>query len=193
MIANGVGKPYIWGGNGPNGFDCSGIGYAGHKAVGNQPNHRFTTHSLRNRGSAVGRNQLQPGDAIITNGGGHMVWYIGAGNVMEFASRGTTGRVRKLSSTERIVAIRRISPPGATINADNAIISPAAFGDGTSEGGSMDLMKILEPLAAIAESVTDPMFWIRIGMFIGGVIMVLIGLGLVVGSQVWKQVGKVIG
>ena len=58
-----VGKPYIWGGVGPDNYDCSGlVQYVyGHAAGVNMP--RVTADQVR-VGQTVPMDQLKPGDLI---------------------------------------------------------------------------------------------------------------------------------
>lgn len=74
-----VGKPYIWGGIGPDNYDCSGlVQYVyGHAAGVNMP--RVTTDQVR-VGQTIPMNQLKPGDLIYwgsTTSPYHVAIYVG--------------------------------------------------------------------------------------------------------------------
>ena len=78
-----VGKPYIWGGTGPNGFDCSGLTMGAWKAAGvSLP--RVTTDQV-NTGTRVKLDELQPGDLLFYDTGApggspsHVTMYVGGG------------------------------------------------------------------------------------------------------------------
>ena len=62
-----VGKPYVFGAQGPDAFDCSGlVAYAYHAAGIELPAYTF---ALIHHGTAVPVDQIQPGDLIFTRGG----------------------------------------------------------------------------------------------------------------------------
>ena len=59
-----VGKAYAWGGNGPQGFDCSGLAqYVYSKAAG--MNLSRTTYSQVKEGKKVSLQNLKPGDLLF--------------------------------------------------------------------------------------------------------------------------------
>ncbi|HJE60750.1 MAG TPA: C40 family peptidase [Nocardiopsis listeri] len=58
-----IGKPYVWGGTGPDGYDCSGLTQAAWSQAGvSLPR---TTYDQVNAGTSVSRDQLQPGDLLF--------------------------------------------------------------------------------------------------------------------------------
>jgi cell wall-associated NlpC family hydrolase len=86
------GHPYVWGGDGP-GFDCSGLCYMAYQSAGvsiprtSQDQWAQLTH--------IRKSQLQPGDLIFYAGSdgtvtspGHVVMYIGHGNVIQAFATG---------------------------------------------------------------------------------------------------------
>src|SRR5690606_16792098 len=91
-----AGKPYVWGGVGPGGFDCSGFMSALTNVIkGKPPNRRlFTTFSFTGaaNGPAGFRRNLRSGFTVgVTNAGvGHMSGTLGGVNV---ESRGSAGVV----------------------------------------------------------------------------------------------------
>ncbi|MFF0229627.1 NlpC/P60 family protein [Micromonospora sp. NPDC005252] len=81
-----VGKPYVWAGEGPNGYDCSGLTLAAWRAAG-----RSLPHNARMQWGAVahiGRGDLRPGDLIFYSGLGHVALYVGDGQVIDAPSAG---------------------------------------------------------------------------------------------------------
>jgi len=88
-----LGRPYVWGGASPSGFDCSGFVMYVYAQVGvSLPHNAAMQYGY---GSAVSRSELQPGDLVFFNGLGHMGIYIG-GN--QFIHSPHTGDVVKISS-----------------------------------------------------------------------------------------------
>ena len=60
-----LGAPYVWGAEGPNAFDCSGLTQAAYAEAGvSIPR---TTYQLVNAGESVSRNDIQEGDLILCN------------------------------------------------------------------------------------------------------------------------------
>lgn len=111
-----LGTPYVWGGNTPRGFDCSG----------------FTKYVLGNFGVNLPRvsfqqanygvrlknlSEARPGDLIAwdnssrNNGADHIAIYLGNGYIAESPRAGVPNRVRKLGRKENFWAVK-IRYPG---------------------------------------------------------------------------------
>ncbi|WP_278960414.1 C40 family peptidase [Lactobacillus apis] len=58
-----VGKGYVWGGNGPDAYDCSGLVQSIYSKVGGIQLPRVTTDQVK-MGTTVSMDQLQPGDLL---------------------------------------------------------------------------------------------------------------------------------
>ncbi|WP_420910866.1 NlpC/P60 family protein [Rhodococcus sp. OK519] len=104
-----TGKPYLWGGNGPDAWDCSGLVQWAFRAVGinlprtSQEMARFTG------GMLVPLAVLQPGDVITMDTydiAGHVGIYAGNGMVFNAYGTGVPTGLRPLSEF-RIHNIRR--------------------------------------------------------------------------------------
>ncbi|MFL4478738.1 C40 family peptidase [Paeniglutamicibacter sp. ORCA_105] len=75
-----VGVPYVWGGNTPSGWDCSGFVkyvYAQHGI-----NIARGTSAIRASGQFVRTSSPKPGDLVFQNGGGHVGIYLGGGKMI---------------------------------------------------------------------------------------------------------------
>lgn len=102
-----IGTPYVWGGNGYGGIDCSGLTKAAHNAVGIY-NIARTSGAQAGGGKDVGSlaNAL-PGDVICYPG--HVAIYIGNNKVIHAPTFGQTVKVASVSMgpSQPITAIRR--------------------------------------------------------------------------------------
>ena len=89
-----LGVPYTWGGASPStGFDCSGFTMYVYAQIGVSLPHY--TGDQWQMGTAVSRDQLQPGDLVFFDGLGHEGLYIGNN---QFIHAPHTGDVVKISS-----------------------------------------------------------------------------------------------
>lgn len=93
-----LGKPYLWGGNGPNSFDCSGLTQQAWRRAGVSIG-RVVTQQLLD-GSATTPTGLAPGDLVMIPGSegtlaspGHVGMYIGHGLVVNAPRTGDVVRV----------------------------------------------------------------------------------------------------
>jgi glucan-binding YG repeat protein len=94
-----LGKPYVWGGTSPNGFDCSGFVYYTFKQMGVRLPR--TAADMYNKGQAVSKSNLQSGDLVFFStykpGASHVGIFIGDN---QFIHAGTTDvRIDSLSNT----------------------------------------------------------------------------------------------
>ncbi|CAM5386587.1 hypothetical protein GCM10010329_13150 [Streptomyces spiroverticillatus] len=76
-----VGKPYVWGANGPSGFDCSGLMQWSYGQAGvSLPR---TSQAQRYAGRQVSLDQAQPGDLVAyRDDASHIGMYMGNGQVV---------------------------------------------------------------------------------------------------------------
>jgi peptidoglycan DL-endopeptidase CwlO len=88
-----LGRPYVWGGASPAGFDCSGFVMYVFAQVGVSLPH--SSYAQYGYGSPVSRGDLQPGDLVFFDGLGHEGIYVGNGS---FIHAPHTGDVVKISS-----------------------------------------------------------------------------------------------
>jgi len=99
-----VGAPYVWGASGPSAFDCSGlVQWAFNQAGVSVPR---TSYEQMQGGVPVSRDELQPGDVVISNGGGHASIYAGNGQIVHASVAGQPVQYSPLDS-QGFVAARR--------------------------------------------------------------------------------------
>ncbi|WP_445516454.1 NlpC/P60 family protein [Streptomyces sp. NEAU-174] len=94
---NQIGKPYVWGAEGPNSFDCSGLtssawAYAGRTIP-------RTSQEQWRRLPRVPLSQLRPGDLVIYyKGASHVAMYAGNGQVVQAPRPGQRVKLSPLAS-----------------------------------------------------------------------------------------------
>lgn len=96
-----LGTPYVYGGNGPNCFDCSGFTKYVYAHFGVTLN-RTATDQLAN-GTAVSKSQLQPGDLVFfrantTKPVSHVGIYIGGGQFIHASTNTYSVQIDNLDS-----------------------------------------------------------------------------------------------
>lgn len=73
-----VGQPYVWGGTGNGGFDCSGLTQWAYSQAGVDLPRTADQQAV---GQQVSADQLQPGDLVVWDG--HVAMYSGNGEIVE--------------------------------------------------------------------------------------------------------------
>ena len=111
-----VGVPYVWAGETPSGFDCSGlVMYVLGKLDVTLPHSSIAQSAM---GIAVATGQLQPGDLVFFFSPVHHVgMYIGGGNMIDAPGTGSFVRIEKVW-TSSFVGARQflcLPPPEATL------------------------------------------------------------------------------
>jgi cell wall-associated NlpC family hydrolase len=87
-----VGVPYLYGGNTPRGFDCSGFTQYVYGQLGINLPHQ--SERQRSKGKVVSRSDAKPGDLIWVRG--HVSIYAGGNKMIDSARAGTTVQYRKM-------------------------------------------------------------------------------------------------
>ncbi|RBY91072.1 C40 family peptidase [Blastococcus sp. TF02A-30] len=102
------GKPYVWGGTGPGGYDCSGLTWSAYQAAGiNLPR---TSRAQATAGVHVDRAHLQPGDLIFFYSPiGHVGMYIGNGQMVHSSTYGKPVAVVPVDSMWGYNTARRVA------------------------------------------------------------------------------------
>ncbi|WP_113702444.1 C40 family peptidase [Nonomuraea lactucae] len=96
-----VGKPYVFGGTGPRGFDCSGLTQASWRAAGVSLPRTTWQQWAWGASRKVDIGSLQPGDLIFSEGLGHVSIYAGNGLIVHAPQTGDVVKVVKLNSYGR--------------------------------------------------------------------------------------------
>ena len=104
-----LGKPYVYGGSGPDNFDCSGLTAWAWKAAGVRLSHSAYTQYFET--TRVPVDAVQPGDLLFFGKDGvesihHNAIYIGGGDMIEASQTGTPIRIRGWRSVDIVGAGR---------------------------------------------------------------------------------------
>jgi peptidoglycan DL-endopeptidase CwlO len=106
-----AGKPYQWGAAGPGSYDCSGLVYAAYAAAGIHI--ARTTYEWQQDGPVISLSQIQPGDLLFSAGSdgsatnpGHVVMYVGGGQVIQAPQAGQNVQTGPLNLTGVVAATR---------------------------------------------------------------------------------------
>ena len=149
-----LGKPYVFGAEGPNSFDCSGLVWAAYRQVG------ITLPRIANQQynatTKINVNDLLPGDLVFYGSPAHHVGiYLGAGKMIDAPDVGKPVRIEGVGTPTNY---GRVSGAGAGI-------AGVAGGLGAAASG------ILEDLLGGARSIALEGAFIGLGAL-------LVGLGL---------------
>jgi cell wall-associated NlpC family hydrolase len=106
-----IGKPYCWGGQGPACFDCSGLVFAAYATAGIHI--ARTTYQWQQDGPEISLSQIEPGDLLFSAGAdgtpanpGHVVMYLGSGQVIQAPETGQDVQIDPLDLAVVVVATR---------------------------------------------------------------------------------------
>ena len=103
-----LGDPYVWGGAGPNDFDCSGLVMWAYEQVGISLQH-FTGLQW-NEGEHISRSQLEPGDLVFFfQDIGHVGLYIGNGMMVDAPTFGQPVQIQPVMWNVYVGAVRIVA------------------------------------------------------------------------------------
>lgn len=162
-----VGKPYVWGATGPDGYDCSGLVQASYAAAGIQLPR--TTYQQILQGQDVPQADLAPGDLVFPDIG-HVQIYLGNGQIIESPHQGASVRVVNLWG---FFKARRVTAPSS------GVYTGATGTDATSKprssgllGGTSDL---ISSAGNVASKLSSGSWWKRIGLGAAGAFVIYEG------------------
>ncbi len=161
-----VGKPYKFGTDGPDTYDCSGLIYASYKHAGLKIG-RDTAEQIFD-GVAVAKADIQPGDLVFPEPT-HVQMAIGGGQVVVAPHTGTFVRVEKIGTVWRV---RRVAEPGADATEANPVLGRGNVTDVSLPNpfaGASEFGKVASTLSSVD-------FWRRVGAFSFGAFLILVGV-----------------
>jgi len=140
-----LGKPYLWGGTGPDAFDCSGLMMMAYRTAG--INIARTSQAQWSTETRVPASQVQPGDLVFFAGAdgtvtdpGHVGLVIGDGKMIEAYATGFPIRISSYTNggaigfTEPWAGAKGTTP--ASPPSPGSTASPGGAGTGTGTPGS---------------------------------------------------------
>ncbi|MBA3653726.1 MAG: C40 family peptidase, partial [Actinobacteria bacterium] len=102
-----LGKPYQWGGSGPDTFDCSGLTAWAWKAAGKTLSHY--TGAQYNETARVAIADLQPGDLVFFGSDlHHMGLYVGGGQMIDAPQTGSVVRYASIYRSDLVQSGGRV-------------------------------------------------------------------------------------
>ncbi|WP_374200885.1 C40 family peptidase [Streptomyces bambusae] len=129
-----IGKPYVWGAEGPESFDCSGLTSQAWAAAG-----RTIPRTSQEQWAQLPRvplNQLRPGDLVVYfPKATHVALYVGDGKVVQAPRPGARVKVSPIAANPLLGAVRP-DPYGTPLAAYAPPELPESAGAGSDEGYS---------------------------------------------------------
>ncbi|MFB8124115.1 NlpC/P60 family protein [Streptomyces bacillaris] len=131
-----IGKPYVWGAEGPDSFDCSGLTSQAWAAAG-RPVPRTSQEQWKQL-PKVPVSSLRPGDLVVYfPKATHVALYIGDGLVVQAPRPGARVKVSPIASNPLLGAVRP-DPGGVPLSSYTRPELPEGARDGTDTGYSAD-------------------------------------------------------
>ncbi|MPZ27144.1 MAG: PASTA domain-containing protein [Micromonosporaceae bacterium] len=142
-----LGKPYEWGAEGPDRYDCSGLMWAAYRSVGQSlprvaaDQYWGTRTRLVATGATMGRQGLLPGDLVFFASGPswqsihHVGMYVGNGYMVHAPNR---NEVVKVSPVSQFFAATRVVPAVPAPGGDPGPNPGAGSGSGSGPGSGSD-------------------------------------------------------
>lgn len=105
-----LGTNYVWGGETPDGFDCSGL--VQYVCAENGISVPRTTYEQINSGTAVSKESLQPGDLVFFGSSSsphHVGIYVGNGQYLHAPKTGDVVKISDLGARSDFAGARRVT------------------------------------------------------------------------------------
>ncbi|MET9339548.1 C40 family peptidase [Nonomuraea sp. NPDC004354] len=103
------GTPYVWGGTGPNGYDCSGLTMKAYKKAGIELP-RVAADQYQAYDKKITWNNLKPGDLVFFSGLGHVGMISKPGYMVHAPHSGDVVKEEKLSAWRRQAFVGAVRP-----------------------------------------------------------------------------------
>jgi peptidoglycan DL-endopeptidase CwlO len=98
-----LGKPYVFGADGPDAFDCSGLTMMAYRQIGIElPHYSFTQAKM---GWKVSRAEIRAGDLLFFGNNGHVAIAISASEMISAPRRGVP--VHRVAIPRNVQSVRR--------------------------------------------------------------------------------------
>jgi hypothetical protein len=172
-----IGKPYQWGGIGPDAYDCSGLQMTAYAQVGVILPHYTLSQvaAIKYAVSTTDKSKWLPGDLIYPLDGDHVQMWIGNNTIIEAPHTGAF--VQKVpcwsgpGTNYPLYAARRPLPggSGAGVAGDAGSGPVSAQLDSSLLGKAKDVGHLFSVLSSAK-------FWLRVGMGAGGVGLIVFAL-----------------
>lgn len=184
------GKPYVWGAEGPNQFDCSGlVQYVFHHFGINVPR---TSEQQAKIGAPVDKSAISAGDLVFSDWGdgpnSHVGIAMGGGKIIVAPHTGDVVKVENLSSgyLNHVTAVRRVS--GVDGASDTSGQQTVTVGDPLTDGLVSPLVGPLRDMANAVKSISQvsdlvtkaflPSNFVRIVCGLVGGMLIFLGIRL---------------
>lgn len=175
-----VGKPYIWGGTGNPGFDCSGLTSQAYLHGAGITIPRVAA-AQQAAGTKITAAELQPADLCFAGiPAFHVTMFIGNGMIVAADETGVPVRTRKFDTSEWTGGYRRMATLTGS-GSSSSLLSDII--DLTPLGG---IASAAEGISAVASHLLSASWWERIGKMV--LALLVIGVGLVILNR--KQVER---
>jgi cell wall-associated NlpC family hydrolase len=100
-----LGDPYVWAGDGPRNFDCSGLTLMAWKQAGVSLPHNAAMQV--GYGKRIGKGQLRPGDLVFFRSPiGHVGIYVGGGAMLHAPQTGDVVKIAPMHWSDFVGAVR---------------------------------------------------------------------------------------